>query len=686
MIRAIIWKEWRKTRLLFLGFVLAAILLPAFPGQFFPNEGETARAMMRFIWIIFCLFGGWFFHEQRGRGTIPFSLARPATKPYLFGVQHLSYLIIFGALVVITLSVHYIHMCFRFPVLSLLDILLEPKLLFGLVLCLFFLSLSLFVAQSIITFGTTIVGIAFAVMLTLLLIFSRQVAALAAQLPWLGPRLAPLTYIALLLCGIAFFGTLSLWETSFDEMRDAKNRRWTRGLASATILSIILIGVAIYSICRTRVKPSKMTVNEVFSTFQSSYPVTCSLSDGSDQDRLVAISSSPYYVGGRFVKKEADPPPFIRDLHVSGKNFIPVPFDRGKYRKTYVYYSEKPILGAEIRRAGVGIGLSRGWRYGGYRDDIDTVVLSPRYYSRKETLGLPFLSPDNDRVAYLRTSRSRFGGKVSRSLWITKFGQYIHSPTISDHAELPGDAGTDRQPIGWTPIGWTPGGYNFLLGRTGPDGPETWAVDWVARGPQRFLEEFPGAIITGDDLPRRAERRGRHRGKWISAVRKTDTGTWELWGVNYRSGEKQKLDEFKNQPVRAWGMSGLNVNARKTLGVSDSSDLLVCFDGSNEIILYEIGDTIQRVKSFPVPMQVSHMKVPSSSPMVAIVGTAPADVGKRTSLSILIITGRVIMLVDDFPATERQWGWLSDAHVICYASGSELWQVEMDGTRTRILP
>jgi len=158
-------------------------------------------------------------------------------------------------------------------------------------------------------------------------------------------------------------------------------------------------------------------------------------------------------------------------------------------------------------------------------------------------------------------------------------------------------------------------------------------------------------------------------GEWISAVRKNKTGKWELWVINYRSNEKQKLEEFDNQPAKTWGASAV----------------LVCFDGDREIIIYEAGNTIRPVKSFPAPEQINKMKLPPAMSHLAIVGKASADSGAKTSLSVLNLgSGEITVLVDDFAATERQWDWLG-SHLIVYASGNKLWQVELDGRHTLIL-
>jgi hypothetical protein len=650
VIRAIIWKEWRKSRWLFLAFVLAAVVIPAIPGQFFPNEGETARGLLRFIWTMFCLFSGALFYEQRSRDTISFSLARPASRPSVFGIQHLSYLIIFCALVVISLSVHYLHMVMRFPELSPLDILLEPELVIDFALCLLFLSLSLFVATSIIQFGGTAVGIVFVVVLASLLLFNEHVTALASHVPSLGPREAPVACLLLLLFGAVFFETLSLWEMSFNELRDARNKRWMRAVASATVLSVLLLVVTAGVIARTTTNLREMGFKEIIVTHSEMYPLACVMIDGAEEDALIAVRKPAYFMRGRFMKREKDGPPELRK-GPRGRAFVLAPGAKHgprwwKWEKillAFVYFSDKPLLGQEIRRV-----------MGGGRLDVNTI--SPRYYSRRETLSPPYLSPDNDRVAYLRTSTPRLGGPTTLSLWITKFG-YGHS-VISDYAELPAEAGT-----AWEPIGWTPDGYDFMLRKIGSKKSEIQTVDWVARGPRQFLEDFPNAVITGNDLPK--------AGDWMSVLTKNDAGNWELRVINYRSDERRMLGEFAEPPPRAWEKYGRG---------------FAYYDGTETVNLLYFSDDIRLVKSFSVSGAVADMKFhPHGDKMAFVTADAGAN---ETDASLKVYdstTERTHTLVaGDFTSDAEQWDWLS-GDALVYASDKKLWQVDMAGTRTLLL-
>ncbi len=640
MTRAIIWKEWKRLRGLLLAFLLAAILIPAIPGQLLPNEGETAQTLILFMFTLFCLFSGIIFYEQKRRGTIHFLLSRPATKPYLFVTHYLSYALMLAALLIISLSAHYVHMTFRFPHFSPLDMLLEPELVIDLALCLFFLSLSLFVANSAITFGSTTVGIAFIIMLVLPFVFHKQVSSFASSVPPLGPRESPVTFLWLLLCGGVFLGVLSLWEIAFDELRDAKNARWIRALVSASALSVIMIAVAAHLVARATVSPSEKRIQEVIATGVGKYPVACVVSDGRRENGLVVVKGPPYFLRGKFIERKGNESPVVKSGDAAGRFFVPVVERR--YQASllkFAYFSDKPILGQEIRA--MGANLSR----------VNTI--SPKHYSRRESFGPPFPSPDGDRVAYLKTSSSRFGKESSASLWITK----LYYTSVSDFVDLPNDAESTFEPIGWTPDG-----YDFMLREKGPKGPRIWAVDWVATGIRPFLDEFPDAVITGHDLPK--------AGEWMSLLRKETRREWAMWLVNYRSGESKKLGAFKQPPLRAWTPYG---------------NWFAYWTPESGLVTYNVSEDARQPAVCPHAPSIRQMKwSPPPGSSLAIVAVEPEEPHAKAYVALFNPTNcSVIKLIDGFAAPEKKWGWLS-SQAIVYADGGELWQVDLLGKRTLI--
>jgi hypothetical protein len=630
--KAIIWKEWKRSRILFIAFLGAAILIPALPAHFFPNEGETARVFIRLIWVLFSLSAGWLFGEQSRRGTLPFLLARPATKPYLFCVHYLSYLIMLGALIAGSLLVHYIHMAIRFPGFSLLEIIFEPGLIFGLALCFFLFSLSLFIANSFVTFGSTVVGIAFLVIMFLMLMVlfgvpGRGTASIPTALYSLRLIESPLLFLFTMICGGMIFATLSLLEISFDELRDAKNRRWISTISVTSVLSVALLIGTTGGVTGVVKKPTSLEIKQILT----------GLKVGDIPQAAVAITDDAVYT-----IRTPQNNPFLKSGDSRVKRIVrvegqPYGLVRQKHGATLAYHSDKPIWGQEIR-------LLHPFG-GGIRS------ISPSDYSQTSVLGEPFVSPDNDRIAYLRTSTPRFWGKATTSLWITKLG------SVSDYAELPGDVETAQ----WEPIGWTPDGYKFMLRKREAGKTEIWAVDWVARGPSRLLEDFPDAIITADDLPK--------DGKWFSFVRKTADGKWNLGLIDYREGESKDLGTFDSEPLRAWVASGTR---------------FAYWEHKKGYSLKELGDpgAIEYEHTCPDIPPVLQMRWSPHGDKLALV-TSRTDTEKVGPRLLLLdpFTCTIEPLIEDFPATKQQWTFYHWNSII-YADGGELMRYNLESKST----
>jgi len=647
LIKTIFWKEWKNYRKRFVVFLLAVTITPAIPTQFIPyRENMGGSSIFAFVWLLSALVAGSLFYEQKRAGALPFLLARPATKPFLFGVHYLSHLSILAALVIVSLGVHCIHVAFRFPETSWLDVLLRPDFLFAFVLVLATFSILIFIYTSSITFGPAKVGMAFLSMLALCFIFFKlygdSMGSFLSDLPSLRTGEAPVASLLMLGCIAVVPATLSLWEISFYEIFDAGNRRWLSAVIAASALSVVLVVSMSVSIAGAMGMPSPAYFKEIIVTHGKEHTrILGVVSNDSREDWLVAIGGRLNLKKGRFLVGNDENRPIlsVRNLGRKGRSFSYMPDRR---EKNLVYFSDKPLWGQEIRIVDLE------------HRNPPSKAISPKYYSDRENLGPPFPSPDGDRVAYLRTNASRLGGQTTQSLWITTTG---YNP-VSDYVVLPGDEGRAFEPIGWTPsgwtpIGWTPDGYDFMLRRTGPEGPEIWAVDWVATGARRFLEEFSDAIIAEDDLPKKGER--------ISLVREEADHKWGLWVVNYRSGGSRKLGVFGKMPVRTMTPGGVLTYWAAERGL--------CLDTPG-------------VRTCPDVPPILHMKW---SPDMSGLACVTTDVSEGKPYLALIDTTdcTVTKLVEDFPSNKKQRAWLS-RRAIVYADGAELWQVDTDGEQTFI--
>ena len=457
MIRAIFWKEWKNCRKRFVVFLLAVTIIPAIPTQFIPyREGAADHSIFGFVWLLSALVAGSLFYEQKRAGALPFLLARPATKPFLFGVHYLSHLSILAALAIVSLIVHCIHVAFRVPDTSPLDVLLQPGLLFTLLLALAAFSVLIFIYTSSITFGPAKVGVAFLVMLALSFVFFKfygdSIALSLSGLPLLDPGEAPIAFLLILGCTAIVPAALSLWEISFFEMVDVRNRRWLLAVIATSAFSVALVVSMAVSISRAMGVPSPAYFKELIVTHvEKEMQVLGVVSNDSREDWLVRAGNWHNFAKAMLHPVEGRPLLRIRNMGRKGRSFSNMSV--GADNKI-AYLSDKPLWGREIRTLNLD----------SYRLLPETI--SPKYYSDSENLGPPFPSPDGDRVAYLRTNASRLGGRSTLSLWITTTG---YNP-VSDYVELPGDDGNGFEASRWTPIGWTPDGYDFMLRRTGPGG------------------------------------------------------------------------------------------------------------------------------------------------------------------------------------------------------------------------
>ncbi|UCD56285.1 MAG: hypothetical protein JSV16_10650 [Candidatus Hydrogenedentota bacterium] len=653
MITAIIWTEWKRCRRLFVAFLVAAIAVPVIPAQALPDAGAAARELTRSVWLLFSFLPGWIFYEQKRHATLPFLLARPATKPFSIGIQCFSYLTMLAALVIASLSLHFLHMFLRVPGFSALNVLLGPDLFLGLILCLLVFSFSLFLAISALSFGFTAFGIGLFFILLALTISLEQVAHLVSRWIILAPVESPAAFLMICICAGVILGTLSLWMLSFGEIRDARNRRWIGTVALASILSLVLVAGTIRTVAQAVRNPTAAAkVREIIVTGNVKYPVVGMLSDGSDEGFMFTIENPASLEKlGKFMGRGKDNFRLVRNLNRGDQSFLfafamdfPGNFFWRRSSWTFpnlAYFSDTPLWGQEIRLLNL--------------ENTRVLRISPRDYSRNETLGLPFLSPDGDRVAYVKVSAPRLRNESSESLWITK----SRRRPISGSLDLSNDVDKTAAAAGWTPIGWTPDGYDFLLRKTGPEGPEIWAVDWVATGVRRFLPEFSDSVVAEEDLPK--------AGEWISLITRDAGSKWGLWLVNYRSGENRRLGVFEDAPVRAWSKFG---------------GWFACWAPEKGLSIHSISDGIRLRAACPRLPSIRQMKWAPLATKLAIVTVKTGPTEEISNLALLDPGGcDTTPLVEGFRANERQWGWLSDSALV-YADGGELWQADADGDLT----
>jgi len=623
-----------------MGAILISIIPLAGP------SGELGAPWLVYVLLVLMsLFTGQLFFEEGRKGTHPFLWARPATKPFVFCAHQASCLVILGIFAIITLSVECAVGALRIPGFSVLDRVVDPGLLYEFGFCLFVFSASCFVATSAMVFSPSVTGIAFLVGVATVVVMLWQgiLPPLLRRMQPLDPGESPLASLLILASTIVLPATLSLWEMSFFEVKDARNKRWIRAVTVASIFCAVLLFATVRSCQRAIRYPAVEQMSEIIVTNNKDCPVVCVVPVSAAEDNLVPLSDTSRF--GNLANPRSGSKQLSPSRRITGRSFTLIPGTL-----LYIYISDKPLWGREIRRYN--------------QQTREKNVLSGDASWSRKTLSRPFLSPDNDRAAYPETVRPWFGNQVRTSLWITK----VERPYLSDSATL-----TETDDVVFRPIGWTPDGYDFILEKTtadegastAPKRPELWAVNWLATEKRPFLPDFWGSMITESDLAQ--------AGEWISLVQRSDEADsrYALWLVNYRTKAKLQVALSKEVPVRCWSKSG---------------ERFAYWTREDGLTIFHVSNAPEKKAVCPHGNQVRQMKWSPSEMKLAVVVEESKSGGDGTALELLHPEDCTIQtLVADLSATENQWEWLSDAAIV-YAAGNELWRVDVNGKQTLVVP
>jgi hypothetical protein len=457
----------------------------------------------------------------------------------------------------------------------------------------------------------------------------------ATRSPIWRPGESPTQLLLLALSSGMVFLTLSLWEALLDETRERENRKWIAVGIIGSTLSVILATATIIAWTQTFTKGfTNRHIKELTVAGSSMFPIVAVVPQFPDGNFVFVLENpNPGKPVLKFSKATPDKRLEVIYIERLGQSFVKLGED------SLAYFSEKPIWGQEIRVVNI--------------NDQHAQRIWPKGYWPSKSLRAPFASPDGKRIAYLGTTSMMFGRGFLTSVQFTKY--FYYWPT--DYITL-----TSHPNVTFDPIGWTPDGYDFMLRKTGPAGPEIWAVDWVASGARRFLTEFSDAIITENDLPQ--------VGEWISLIQKDAEGKWTLCLVNYRSEGKVAVGNFENAPLRAWTKSGKR---------------FACWSAENGLAVYNVSDTIVQHADCSAIPPVQQMKWSPGEIKLAIVTRESGTPESASRLEVLDVDGcNVTNLVGDFAANAKQWDWLSDEAIV-YARGGELWQVDTNAEQTLVL-
>jgi hypothetical protein len=616
VIRSIFWKEWRRSRIILLIFLITSIIIPLFPSVIFKNEGNTGRYFLYFIWILFGFIIG-ARYEQKPSGPISFLRARPVNEPVLFLV-HTSCLLSFTVIVMIlSFSAHLLQMALQYPHFPVMGLLTEPGVLFAVVTSLSAFAFTAFPAN--IGFIRVLAGF---LSLAVILFVTEKVFGVEFTLPLLSPDEAPVLYLTISSAIFIVFLTFIFLKASYREIRNAKNRRWMRVAAAASLVAALFVFRTGALFARAARVAHPETISEVIATHGSPAPLIVTMSDGKESRPYIFYNTGSL-TGGKFKNTQPNP------IHLSGRPITGRLFRPLKWR--LVYFSRKPLWGSEIRMT---------------RRDLPIDHVSRMSSLTGYSAGPPFCSPDGDRFAYLSTRISPRAGQNRQQLWIGKFNYYL----LSDHVDL-----SKAADISFEPLGWTPDGYDFMLRRKTTAGDEIWAVDWNAQDLRPFLPEFGSAVITEDDLAQ--------AGEWISLLMQ-EQGEYVVWLVNYRSGEKVQVGTYVDIPLRTW---------------SDSGEWFSLWNREKGLTIYHVTDKVLEYAEFPDVAALEQMKWSPNGSLLAFV--TPNSLSEKHSLRLLNRINRTSsILVEDFPSTEKLWDWLSPAAIV-YSDGKELWQVDISGEK-----
>jgi hypothetical protein len=476
------------------------------------NPGNV-RWLLGFTWALFAGFLALSFHMQQRGGRISFLLAHPTTKPHLFCTHYLVHILFLLILIVLSLLSHYLDLKFTQSNRGILDLLFDPRLLFSLTISIFIFILAFFALTSGLILGRAAVG---AFMIFLLLIFGvfLKMRNLAERLLSLNPLDSPSSFLILTTAAATLLASFILWTISFDEIRDKRNRRWLFPAIAASVAAAVLAVPAAWVVVDALNPPlGRGVIEEIMVEDNPRYPVVGIISDHNKKTIFFLENRSP--ASSKMTPQQMHfriPKPRIEDSNF----FCLVSFKH--YLQPVIYRSSLPVWGQDIRAFDLA-GKVR--------------IVSAKNYARIESLSAPFLSTDGDRIAYLKTSRPRFGKDISRSVCITA----IRAP-ITESIAL-----SDEPDIEYSPIGWTHTGQYFLFQKNMADDFEVWAVDWLATE----LFALPNSVAKGaatadnfEDIQNQEELR--------QLPEKVKDVALSYWNFAYRPEEKW-LEKELNLPL-----------------------------------------------------------------------------------------------------------------------------------------
>lgn len=285
---------------------------------------------------------------------------------------------------------------------------------------------------------------------------------------------------------------------------------------------------------------------------------------------------------------------------------------------------------------------THGWLYG-----PEVWVKAPHYigirlsekdYRYRAYVGRPYLSPDKDRVAYVKKVSDWKGSDEERYLTIASL----------DGFEVPYQI-LGRGDFDISPIGWAPNGNRFYFRKMTSDDTEQnslWAINRNAQAVQVIIENFSRYEMDCHDLA--------EDGDWVSLVSK-ERMEYSLWIMNTETKKKIKVDSSAiNFSVRSWSSDGKHFAYIKPLKGDDAS----CY-----LHILEIGDgQRENILTKTVPMIFGLSWSPDGKRLLfRIVGERDAE---RLSLVDIDNNGSLRTIMDRI-FHPFQYEWLDNESIVC---------------------
>ena len=586
-VSAFAWILWRNRRIAMIAAVVGTLSLVWVYLHIVSFSGPEAVAPFYILWTLTAILLPFWLSVERFRGSLPFLLARPVSRPRIWLECKLVEGSLTCGLIGITLVGYWLLARFVYRFSTWLEILLNTWILYAILISAVFFFISSFLES----LGATFERWALLAGILLVIAYLGLASFTLSQHPleYFGADIGLVFGTGLTL--MALFGLLSFLIFSHEETLLSQKRviRWLSGL---TLLACILAAVLL---------PFRL---------QALSPEGSKIKDITE----ISISRRNYI---HFLGKEDHRVGRIWTVKDDASHLRCITHRMVFLEKEERLLASWPIVRFHDWFNGDHLRIRRSQQW----EEISITSWSGQ-------CGLPFISPDRDRVALLS------GSDVAVALLDRP--AYVSFPI--------GDSSSGKL----SAVGWTPNGDDFYLLKSSTKGDsEVWALDRLAQGARRILRDLPSPEIAEADLSAGI-------GDWISCLSRRD-GFWSLWAYNTVTQKRLIVaDSLSRTPVRAWS----------------AGSRLVYWVPERGLVVIEISDRhVVPVMGLPVP-EVRELKWSPKGRYLGVLSEG-LDV-------VDVSTGTIERVVHAY--RPEVWDWLNEKNLV-YVQSATILAVHIDGNK-----